>query len=84
MTFLTQLIQLATIYDNVGGNPEIVHADTRVDVNRAFPRKGWSGCFASTIREELHLKPWAHTTHLGDFEDGILRNDLMAEFDSWE
>ncbi len=29
ITFLGQLIQLATIYDNVGGVPEIVHTDTR-------------------------------------------------------
>jgi cyanamide hydratase len=83
ITFLGQLIQLATIYDNMGGNPALVHADTKVDVNRAFPRDGWSRCFAATIREENGLKPWAHTTALGeeDFPNGVLNNKLMAEFE---
>lgn len=83
ITFLGQLIQLATIYDNMGGNPGLVHADTKVDVNRAFPRNGWSKCFAATIREEIGLKPWAHTTALGeeDFPNGVLNNKLMAEFE---
>lgn len=86
ITLLGQLIQLATVYDNIGANPYLVHADTRVDVNRAFPRRGWSGCFASTIREELRLKPWAHTTHLGreEFPNGVLENKLMEEYDAWE
>ncbi|CAK7214355.1 hypothetical protein SBRCBS47491_002112 [Sporothrix bragantina] len=83
ITFLGQLIQLATIYDNMGGNPGLVHADTKVDVNKQFPRNGWSGCFSKTIREENGLKPWAHTTALGeeDFPEGVLHNKLMAEFD---
>jgi len=83
ITLLGQLMQLATIYDNMGGNPALVHPDTKVDVNRAFPRNGWSRCFAATIREENALKPWAHTTALGedDFPDGVLNNKLMAEFD---
>jgi cyanamide hydratase len=83
ITFLGQLIQLATIYDNMGGNPGLVHADTKVDVNKAFPRNGWSRCFAATIRKENGLKPWAHTTALGedDFPNGVLNNKLMAEFD---
>lgn len=86
LTFLGQLIQLATIYDNVGKFGEIVHADTRVDVNKAFPRNGWSRCFADTIQEENRLKPWAHTTHLGelDFPNGVLENKLMEEYDSWQ
>ena len=86
ITFLGQLIQLATVYDNMGGNPELVHAETRVDVNRAFGRRGWSGCFAQTIREENKVKPWAHTTHLGEeeFPRGVLGNVLMREFDEWE
>jgi cyanamide hydratase len=86
ITFLGQLIQLATLYDNVGGNPEIVHAVTRENVNRQFPRKGWSKCFAEVIGEELSLKPWAHTTHLGEkeFPDAVLSNTLMQEYEDWE
>lgn len=82
ITFLGQLIQLATVYDNMGDNPEIVHKDTKVDVNRAFPRLGWSKCFSATIREEVGLKPWAHTTHLEEaFPRGVENNKLMAEFE---
>jgi cyanamide hydratase len=83
---LGQLIQLATIYDNIGGHPGLVHAETKVDVNRAFPRGGWSGCFAATVREEMRLKPWAHSTHLGEreFPEGVEGNELMEEFDGWE
>lgn len=83
LTFLGQLIQLATIYDNVGKFEGLVHEDTRVDVNKAFPRGGWSKCFAETIREEVGRKPWAHTTKLGDFEEHVLGNELMREYDGW-
>ncbi|KAH8880278.1 urea hydro-lyase cyanamide [Thozetella sp. PMI_491] len=78
ITFLGQLIQLATIYDNVGGMPEIIHNDTRVAVNKAFSREGWSQCFAHTIGKENGLKPWAHTTHLGTeaFPNQVLGNPL--------
>lgn len=78
ITFLGQLIQLATIYDNVGGMPEIVHTDTRREVIKAFPRDGWSECFAHTIRDENGRKPWAHTTHLGPeaFPNQVLGNPL--------
>lgn len=82
ITFLGQLIQLATVYDNMGNNPELVHPDTKVDVNKAFPRLDWSKCFSATIREEVGLKPWAHTTHLEeDFPRGVENNKLMAEFE---
>ncbi|KAI1331091.1 hypothetical protein F5Y16DRAFT_360502 [Xylariaceae sp. FL0255] len=85
ITLLGQIIQLATIYDNMGGNPGLIHETTRQNVNKAFPRKGWSGCFSTTIREENGLKPWAHTTHLGeeDFPEGVKNNELMADVDSW-
>lgn len=85
ITFLGQVVQLATVYDNMGINPHIVDAATREDVNRTFPRLGWSGCFASAIREENGLKPWAHTTHLGeeDFPEGVKGNELMKPYDSW-
>lgn len=82
ITFLGQLIQLATLYDNTGGNPELVSKETRDDVNREFPRGGWEGCFARTIGEEIGLKPWAHTTHLGEeeFPNAVLGNELMRGY----
>ena len=71
------------IVDNMGGNPDIIHKTTLEDVVRGFPRKGWSGCFSSTIREENSLKPWAHTTALGeeDFPNGVKGNKLMAPYE---
>jgi cyanamide hydratase len=83
ITFLGQLIQLATIYDNMGGHPELVHATTRDEVVGKFPRLSWSSCFSKTIREENTLKPWAHTTHLGEeeFPNGVLGNTLMEPYE---
>ena len=67
----------------MGQNPGLIHETTLEDVVAHFPRKGWSGCFAATIREENELKPWAHTTALGeeDFPNGVLGNKLMARFE---
>lgn len=70
--------------DNMGQFEELVHRDTIEDVVKRFPRKGWSSCFAATIRKENGLKPWAHTTKLGeeDFPEGVLGNRLMAPYDA--
>lgn len=83
ITFLGQLIQLATIYDNVGKRPELVHQKTRDEVVAKFPRLQWSSCFAKTLRQEIGLKPWAHSTHLGgaDFPRGVEQNKLMAPYE---
>ncbi|KAM0236491.1 hypothetical protein ACHAPO_005123 [Fusarium lateritium] len=95
ITFLGQLLQLSTIYDNMGFRPELVDHTTRSAVVSAFPRtvasadgthEIWSHCFASTIRKENGLKPWAHTTHLGEsaFPEGVLANGekgLMSEYE---
>ena len=69
--------------DNMGLHPELIHKTTLEDIIQRFPRWGWSGCFAATIREENGLKPWAHTTALGveDFPNGVLGNELMAPYD---
>ncbi|KAF4458843.1 cyanamide hydratase [Fusarium albosuccineum] len=87
ITFLGQLIQLATIYDNVGDHPnvkkfgEIIHEKTRDEVNKNFPREGWLGCFADTIRREEGLKPWCHTTHIPDFAAKVEGNQLMKPYE---
>ena len=61
----------------------MVHAETICDVVKAYPRQGWSKCFAGTIRRENGLKPWAHTTSLGerDFPEGVEGNKLMEQYD---
>ncbi|KAI9879404.1 MAG: hypothetical protein M1830_008623 [Pleopsidium flavum] len=83
ITTVGQLIQLATIFDNMGGHADLVHKGTIDNVTKHFPRKKWSTCFASTIREENGLKPWAHTTALGeeDFPNGVQNNKLMEPYD---
>ncbi|KAL9090063.1 MAG: hypothetical protein Q9159_002231 [Coniocarpon cinnabarinum] len=84
ITAVGQLLQLATIFDNMGGHSELVHEETIKSVVAAHPRLGWSKCFHDTIREENGLKPWAHTTALGeeDFPNGVLNNKLMAPYDN--
>ncbi|KAI9375923.1 hypothetical protein BJX61DRAFT_41656 [Aspergillus egyptiacus] len=74
ITAIGHLVQLATVFDNIGGHPELVHDDTVKDVIEHYPRLKWSSCFARTVGEEVQLKPWAHTTVLGDFQGKILGN----------
>ncbi|PHH90126.1 hypothetical protein CDD83_4443 [Cordyceps sp. RAO-2017] len=87
ITLLGQIIQLATIFDNVGEHPtvdafaEILHKDTLEDVINSFPREGWLGCFANTIRKEIGLKPWCHSTHIPDFDKKIEGNKLMKPYE---
>jgi cyanamide hydratase len=82
-TRITALIQLATIFDNMGGHPELVHKATIEDVVKHFPRMKWSACFAATIRRENGLKPWAHTKVLGEraFPEGVEGNKVMVPYD---
>ncbi|CAL5870663.1 uncharacterized protein PFLUO_LOCUS4903 [Penicillium psychrofluorescens] len=83
ITALGQLLQLATIFDNTGTYADLVHEDTIKDVCAQFPRHHWSGCFAATIRRENGLKPWAHTTALGEeaFPAKVLGNTLMEPYE---
>ncbi|KAL8722869.1 MAG: hypothetical protein Q9225_000702 [Loekoesia sp. 1 TL-2023] len=83
ITTIGLLIQLATIFDNIGGHKELVHKDTIEDVTKNYPRNKWSSCFAATIRKENGLKPWAHTTALGEdaFPNDVLNNKLMEPYD---
>lgn len=81
VSFLTAIIQLATIYDNMGGHEKLVDKATLESVVKAFPRLGWSGCFANTIKEELGLKPWSHTSVVPGFEEGVRGNKLMQPYD---
>lgn len=69
--------------DNMGEHASLVHYDTIEDAVKHFPRNGWSGCFAATIRKENSLKPWAHTTALGeeDFPNSVANNKFMAPYD---
>jgi cyanamide hydratase len=87
ITFLGAVVHLATIYDNVGshrdipGFARIIHAETMRDVNARFERTGWLGFFAGTIRRELGLKPWCHTTHIVSFDKKVEENELMRSYE---
>lgn len=87
ITYMGQLIQLATLYDNVGEYEgvkdfgSLVHEDTRDSVNKAFPRLRWTSWFAGTVREEVACKPWCHTTHIPDFDKKMEANTLQKP---WE
>ncbi|KAK5014481.1 hypothetical protein LTR60_003338 [Cryomyces antarcticus] len=81
ITTVGALIQLATVFDNMGMNGELVHMGTVENVVEAWPRKGWSGCFGKTIREEIGLKPWCHTTIIEGFAEGVEGNKLMEPYE---
>lgn len=84
ITQLGQLIQLATVFDNVGMNADLITKETIESVVKAWPRKRWTGCFAAVIRDELRLKPWAHTTAIEGFEEKVKANKLMEPYDETE
>ncbi|KAI3113007.1 hypothetical protein CBS147333_2999 [Penicillium roqueforti] len=87
ITYIGQLIQLATIYDNTGLHPhvkgfaEMIHETTRRQINEAYPRLKWSTVFSGVIRKEENIKPWCHSTHLVNFSNEIEANTLMKQ---WE
>ncbi|KAF7597022.1 hypothetical protein BBP40_011388 [Aspergillus hancockii] len=70
ITFIGQLIQLATIYDNVGAHPyvkdfsKLVHDTTRAEIKGAHPPLEWRAFFSNLIQKEQTSKPWCHTTHI--------------------
>ncbi|KAH2660927.1 hypothetical protein LV164_003321 [Aspergillus fumigatus] len=67
ITYIGQLIQLATIYDNVGAHPyvkdfgELIHDTTRSQVHEAHPPGEWRTFFSGVIQKEQAIKPWCHT-----------------------
>jgi len=81
ITTVGGLVQLATVFDNVGINPQLIATETIESVTALFPRNKWSGCFAATLREEVGLKPWSHTTAIEGFEEAVLGNTLMEPFE---
>ena len=87
ITYLGQLIQLATTYDNTGFHPhvrnigEMIHESTRTEINETYPRIKWCAFFSTAIRKEENIKPWCHSTHLVNFDKEIEANTLMKK---WE
>lgn len=75
------LIQISTLVDNTGDYAQLVHLETVKNVVGVWPRRGWSGCFASTVRREVELKPYSHTTKIPRFAESIEGNEVMKQFD---
>ena len=75
------LVQMATQFDNMGDYAGLVNEGTIGNVVKKYPREGWSGCFAGTVREEIALKPWAHSTAIERFAEMVEGNELMREYD---
>ena len=71
----------ATVFDNAGKNPELVHEDTIKSVVQKYPREGWTGCFAAVVRKEVDLKPWSHTTKIEGFAEMVEANKLMEPYE---
>ncbi|CAE6996166.1 hypothetical protein CFE70_000254 [Pyrenophora teres f. teres 0-1] len=78
---MVQLAQLATEFDNMGWQPYLVSTKVIEQVVKQLPRKGWSGCFAKTINEEIAQKPWCHTTALEGFAEAVAGNELMKRYE---
>ncbi|KAI5367749.1 Putative HD/PDEase domain, cyanamide hydratase [Septoria linicola] len=76
-----QLIQLATEFDNMGGQPYLIHKDVIERVVKQHPRLKWSSCFAASIQEEIDLKPWCHTTKIPGFKEAVAGNELMKPYE---
>ncbi|EMD34899.1 hypothetical protein CERSUDRAFT_116436 [Gelatoporia subvermispora B] len=91
ITVIGQILQLATILDNVGLRANLIHPRLIETTVAAFPRKGWSEHFAGVIEKELALKPWCHTSTFeqpgwkqgvqSNFATDVRGNDVMRPFD---
>jgi len=79
------LIQQATLFDNCGAFPSLVHRETVESTSKAWPRLGWCDCFAGKVRQEIEAKPWCHTTVIEEdgkgFAEMIEANDLMRPYE---
>lgn len=62
-------------------NPFLISKSSIESVVAAYPRHKWSSCFAETIREEVGLKPWCHTTAIEGFDEKVEGNELMAPYE---
>jgi len=82
ITAIGGLVQVTTLLDNAGANGHLVHQETIESVVKLYPRNKWTSCFASTVREEMRLKPWAHSSHIDGFAEKIEANKLMEPYDA--
>ncbi|KAF8064299.1 hypothetical protein FPV67DRAFT_1672020 [Lyophyllum atratum] len=77
ITMIGQILQLATIIDNIGIRANLLHPLLIESTCVAFPRNGWSEFFARVIGKELSLKPWCHTS---SFEAPNWKEGMTSKF----
>ncbi|KAI0076981.1 cyanamide hydratase [Panus rudis PR-1116 ss-1] len=91
ITVIGQVLQLATILDNVGLRANLIHPTLIESATTAYPRKGWSEHFAKVIEKELETKPWCHTSTFevpnwkegipSNFATDVRGNEVMRKYD---
>ncbi|KAG9028093.1 hypothetical protein FRB95_006857 [Tulasnella sp. JGI-2019a] len=78
-----QLIQIGTLFDNIHAHESLLPVDLVKEINAAYPREGWGGCFKDAMMREVELKPWSHATELRgtgeDAWDKIMTNKLEKQ-----
>lgn len=79
ITLLTRLIHLGTLLDNIGTGGELVNEETIRNVNEAYDRNGWSGCFKGVVMREKREKPYAMVSRIESFEKAIMGNNVTAK-----
>ncbi|KAF8644021.1 hypothetical protein AX16_008737 [Volvariella volvacea WC 439] len=92
ITMIGQILQLATILDNVGIRANLLHPRLIETTCAAYPRKSWSEHFARIVEKELSLKPWCHTTTFeqpnwkegipSNFATDVRGNEVMRQYDA--
>jgi cyanamide hydratase len=84
ITLVTRLIHLGTLLDNIGAGSDLINPDTIKSVVEAFPRPGWSGCFAGTVAKEKQYKPYTMVSRIEGFSEKIASNGRdgpMSQYD---
>ncbi|KAI0260956.1 hypothetical protein BC834DRAFT_1028402 [Gloeopeniophorella convolvens] len=91
ITMVGQVLQLATILDNVGIRANLIHPELIRTTVAAYPRNGWSEHFAGVVEKELRLKPWCHSSTFevpnyvpggpSNFATDVRGNDVMRPYD---
>ncbi|KAI0038483.1 cyanamide hydratase [Auriscalpium vulgare] len=91
ITMVGQILQLATILDNVGIRADLISPELIKTTVAAHPRKGWSEHFARVVEKELALKPWCHTSTFevpswkegvkSQFARDVRGNDVMRPYE---
>ncbi|ORY56809.1 cyanamide hydratase [Leucosporidium creatinivorum] len=81
-----QLIQLGTLFDNIGAQASWVAAETVDQVVAKYPRLEWTCGFHDAMKMEVEAKPWSHTTFFNEAEvwDQVLENKIAAPIEERE